>query len=344
MKLKFMIFIALIAYYSCLNAQGPQTGKYRVLIDTDLGGDPDDIQSLYRLIHYSDILKIEGIISTTGPGSTPDIGVIKEWIRRVDVDFLREKGHSDLLPEQDLIHMVLQGSQIPGIPSNNRKSSGSEHVIKRAHLGDKNNPLWILVWGSITTVAQALFEDPTIAQKIRIHYIGSSNTQNDPESRDWIFNFMKNNFVELWWIENGKLPKWSHETFRGVYLGGDQTGKWGNIEFIKQVIRGRGSTHNGLFKEKCGDAFPVAGWPEGTLKEGDSPTMLFLLSPVIGYMGDVNDPTAESWGGQYRLFDPDKYSNYYVDQNENPEICQQSINKWRIEFLSDWEKRWKWYD
>lgn len=41
--------------------------RYRVYVSTDLGGDPDDIQSLYRLIHYSDVLKVEGIGSCTGP-------------------------------------------------------------------------------------------------------------------------------------------------------------------------------------------------------------------------------------------------------------------------------------
>ena len=52
----------------------------RVLIDTDLGGDPDDIQSLVRAIHYSDVLKIEGIVSTVGPG-TPRPALISEWIK-----------------------------------------------------------------------------------------------------------------------------------------------------------------------------------------------------------------------------------------------------------------------
>ena len=64
---------------------------YRVYVSTDLGGDPDDIQSLYRLIHYSDVLKVEGIGSCTVPGSTPRADVIREWIQRVDGDHLRSQ-------------------------------------------------------------------------------------------------------------------------------------------------------------------------------------------------------------------------------------------------------------
>jgi len=338
--LAFILFLFLSIAFKTF-AQEPET--YRVLIDTDLGGDPDDIQSLYRLIHYSDILKVEGIVSTTGPDSDPRVPLIRKWIKRVDVEQLRGNGHPGLMTENDLLKDVVAGSQTPGVPSEMRKSKGSSLIIERAYEGSKENPLWVLVWGSITTLAQALYEDPAIAGKIRIHFISSSNTQNDPESRDWVYNFMKNQYPELWWIENGKLPKWSHETFRGVYLGGDQRGKWGNMEFINQVIRGRGSTHNGLFQELCGDAFPIAGWPEGTLKEGDSPTILFLISPVIAGVGDIDDPTAENWGGQYRHANEKAYPNYYVDLDASPETCQRTINKWRVDFLSDWEKRWKWY-
>ncbi|MFC2124777.1 nucleoside hydrolase-like domain-containing protein [Bacteroidota bacterium] len=343
-KPEISLFIIVITSFFLFTtfAQSPVT--YRVLIDTDLGGDPDDIQSLYRLIHYSDILTIEGIVSTTGPGSKPRVSLIKEWIQRVDVDYLRKKGHTELITERDILNKVVEGSQTSGIPSDMRKSKGSSLIIERAHAGGKENPLWILVWGSITTLAQALFEDPTIAEKIRIHYISSSNTQNDPKSRNWVHDFMANQSPELWWIENGALPKWSHETFRGVYLGGNQNDKWGNKEFINQVIRGRGSTNNSLFNEKCGNVFPAAEWPDGILKEGDSPTLLLLLSPVLAGLGNVNDPTCESWGGQYRKPDPNHYPNYYVDLEASPDECQQTINKWRVDFLSDWEKRWKWYD
>ena len=201
----------------------------------------------------------------------------------------------------------------------------------------------MLVWGSITDVAQALHDAPEIASRIRINYIGSSNTVNDPDARDYVYEFMTEQFPELWWIENDVLPKLSHDTFRGVYQRGEQEGEWGNIAFIEQNIRGRGSNHGGMFEELCGDAFPVATWPEGSLKEGDSPTLLHLLSPIFGDVGNVVDPTAESWGGQYRKPDPDRFPNYYTDLDANAETCQKTISRWRVEYLSHWKERWGWY-
>ena len=236
------------------------TTQYRVLVDTDLGGDPDDIQSLYRLIHYSDILKAEGIVSSPGPGSTPRADLIRDWIRRVDVGRLRANGHGSLMTEAELLGLVKDGSREPGSPRAGADSDGSKLIIARAHAnsGAEGKPLWVLVWGSMTTLAQALHDDPSIAPKIRVYSIGSSNTVADPASRDYVFRFMQDKLPDFWWIENGILPRRSTDTFRGVYQGGDQTGEWGNEEFIRQNIRGHGSTHNGLFDRKCGDAFPVA--------------------------------------------------------------------------------------
>lgn len=318
---------------------------YRVFVSTDLGGDPDDIQALFNLLHHSDILRIEGIGNCCGPKSTPRVEVVKEWVQRVDLDFLRSKGHTELMTEKEVIDNTVQGQAIPGAPSADRSTPSSRLLIERANEIDaEGRILWVLVWGSLTDVAQALYDEPSIANKIRINCISSSNTEADPESRDYVFNGMNDKWPNLWWIEDGILPKFSHETFRGVYLGGNQDGEWNNMNFIPANIKGRGTTHGGLFNEKCGDVYPVARWPEGTLKEGDAPTFLYLLSPVIGGVGDVDDPTQESWGGTFRKPYPDKYPNYYCDLDAPEEECQATINKYRTKYLSEWKRCWQWYD
>jgi len=320
---------------------------YRLLVSTDLGGDPDDIQSLVHLLHYSDILKVEGILSTAGPGSTPRAENIRHWVKRTDLDYLRWRGYTNLMNEAQVLAVVRQGAATAHAPGPGGETEGSRWLVERAHAPDpegRNRPLWVLAWGSLTDIAQALHDDLSIAPKIRLYYIGSSNTVNDPASRDFVFQGMKDKWPDLWWIENGILPKFSHDTFRGYYLGGDQSGEWGNKAFVAYNIRGHGTTHGGEFAEKLGDAFPLAAWPEGILKEGDTPSFLYLLSPVIDGVGDVDDPTGESWGGQFRRPYPDRYPNYYTDLDALAEVCQATINRWRIAYLSDWKRRWDRYD
>lgn len=315
---------------------------YRVFVSTDLGGDPDDTQSLIHLLHYTDILKVEGIISTTGPGSTPNADGIRYWVRRTDLDHLRAQGHTDLMSEADVLAGVKQGLTEARAPYRGGSSEGSDWLIECAHRAS-NEVLWVLVWGSMTDVAQALYDEPSIALKIRINSIGSSNTVHDPASRDFVFDRMADRWPGLWWIEDGVLPKLSHDTFRGYYLGGDQSGEWGNVAFIEEVIRGKGTTHGSESDQVLGDEFPVANSPAGILKEGDTPTFLYLLSPEMGDVGNVHDPTQPNWGGQFHRPYPDIYPNYYRDLPKTATECQATINRWRQDYLRHWKARWGWY-
>lgn len=322
------------------------TLPYRVFVSTDLGGDPDDIQSLIRLLHHSDLLRLEGLISSPGPGSVNRVEGIREWVERTDLEHLRRLGHPELMPEDEVLAVTRQGARNVGAPAPGQDTEASKLLIERAMIAD-DRPLWVLAWGSLTDIAQALHDEPTIARRIRLYYIGSSNTTADPESRDFVYSFMQEHDPNLWWIENGILPRFQHDTFRGVYLGGEQSGEWGNQAFVTRHIRGRGTTHNGKYPEKTGDAMPLARHPgsdAGILKEGDTPTFLYLLSPALGDVGDVDDPTQESWGGQFRRPEPNRYPNYYTDLDAPAEVCHATINKWRQAFLQAWKERWGWYD
>jgi hypothetical protein len=306
--------------------------SYRVLVSTDLGGDPDDVQSLYRLLHYTDILRVEGILSTPGPGAKHAADLLRHWIRTIDPDRMRANGHPELMRVSELLPLVKQGALTSGAPAPDRRTEGSDWIIRCARSRDPR-PLWILAWGSATDVAQALHDDPGIAPRIRLYTIGANNTRNDPASREFILKGLEGKWRELFWIENGDMPNGSRDTFRGVYLGGAQTGEWGWIEFVERNIRPHGAP---------GAAFPLAGPKRAGLKEGDTPSMLFLLSPAVAGVGDVEDPTRDNWGGRFRHADREKHPNYFVDLGSKEE-AQASVSKWRRQFLADWKKRWGWY-
>lgn len=296
------------------------------------GGDPNDIQSLIHLLHYTDILRVEGLISSPGPGAVNRAELIQEWVERTDLDALRSLGYHDLMDEASILSVIRQGAKEPGAPGPGRETAGSQLLIERARSEDPlglGRPLWVLVWGSMTDVAQALHDAPDIAGRIRIYSIGSNNTRRDPASRNFVYHGMKmRQWPGLWWIENGIMPVRSHDTFRGYYLGGEQSGEWHHRTFVEYNIRGRGATHGGKFKMKTGDAMPLApNDPSGILKEGDSPSFTYLLAPVIGGVGNVDDPTQESWGGQFRRPEPVWCPNYYCDLDAPAAVCQETVSK-----------------
>lgn len=75
-----------------------------------------------------------------------------------------------------------------------------------------DRPLWILVWGTLEDVAQALHDAPDIKDKIRIYYIGGPNKKWGVNS----YAYIAENFLDVWMIEN-------NATYRGLIADGKGT-------------------------------------------------------------------------------------------------------------------------
>ena len=79
----------------------------------------------------------------------------------------------------------------------------------------------------------------------------------------------------------------ANSTYRGWFVGGNQTGEWSNRGFVAAHVKGRGA---------LGDYF--ATLLDGALKMGDSPAVGWLLH------GDSSDPSKPGWGGRFvRVWD-----------------------------------------
>src|SRR5690606_2747237 len=123
-------------------------------------------------------------------------------------------------------------------PGYSQPSEGSAWIVQQAGRKDER-PLYILVWGSITDVAQAVHDAPQIKSKVRVYSIGSWNTREDPHARDYLYQHHE----DLWWIE-------SNTTMRGMYVGGDQAGDLGNLAFVRAHVRGHGALGDLFWKKK----------------------------------------------------------------------------------------------
>lgn len=290
-------------------------GRPRVIVSTDIGGsDPDDFQSMVHYLVYADQFDTEGLVS-----SPPKAGRVKdiyECLEAYERDYPNLRSWSADYPTAAALRQVVhQGATIPqqGEEPANAASSGARHIIRRAR-ADDDRPLYVLVWGSITDVAQAVHHNPDIKNKLRVYSIGSWNTRMDPKARDYLFN----NHPDIWWIE-------SDTTFRGMYMGGIQKKDLGNRTFPRRHVQGHG--HLGqLFMRKKAD-----------IKMGDTPSVLYLLH------GEPNRPESEHWGGSFVQPLPKKRPRYWHDDPAESLAVgnkrgAKTVSKWREDYLRDWEE------
>ena len=243
----------------------------RVIVSTDIGGtDPDDFQSMVHLLAYADMFDIAGLISSPyGPGRREHI---LQVIDKYAVDYQNLRTYSDRYPTPDQLRLVTKQGALEAVPGVGvgRATEGSELIVRAARRADPRL-LWILVWGGIDDLAQALHDAPDILPKLRVYFIGGPNKMWSVDA----YNYIEQQHPALWIIE-------ANATYRGWFTGGNQAGDWGNTTFVAAHIAGRGA---------LGEYF--ATQLKGTIKMGDSPSVGYLLH------GTRDDPAKPSWGGSF---------------------------------------------
>ena len=245
--------------------------RHRVIVSSDIGGtDQDDNQSMAHVLLYADTLDLEGLIASPyGPGRKRDIlGTIDAY----EKDFATLRTHSARYPTPAALRAITkQGApEAAGDAGIDVPSEGSQWIIECARRPDAR-PLWVLVWGGLDDVAQALHDAPDILPKLRVYWIGGPNKKWGANAYDYLEQKHRN----LWIIE-------ANSTYSGWFAGGNQQGEWGNTEFIKQHVAGHGA---------LGDY--IANFSGGSLKMGDTPSVAYVLS------ADPEDPAKPHWGGSF---------------------------------------------
>lgn len=303
----------------------PGYTKKRLLITTDIGGgDKDDTQSMIHFLLYSDMFDLEGIVVGRPKGHISEM--MKVW-RAYRRDYRNLSFHSaDYITPGKLRRLIRMGASRGGrTPSvgYSHPTSGSRLIVKAAKRNDPR-PLYIVSWGSVTDVAQAIHDKPSIKKKIKLfaianHHKSMYNTLNDPAPYKYLLKQQG-----LHWIAGTSAP-------RGIYLTGMYSKKrYGNVGFVKKVVRKHG--HLGKLYYQISAPIDVNKYG---IKMTDTASVFFVMN------GDFDDPSKPSWGGTYCR----EKKDFYVDCKDAPKIGNipgaWSVAIHRRAFLKHWEKRMK---
>jgi hypothetical protein len=273
--MKLRLFIFLLTWAGMVAASvvaAPPHVRPRAIVSSDIGGtDFDDFQSFVHLLVYADTIELEGMIASPWGDARNRVKLIHKVVDLYAQDFPKLKTFSTEYPTPERLHAVTKqgGTDSADLRGWGDRTEGSDWIISCAHRDDPR-PLWLLVWGGIDDLAQALHDDPTIKSKLRVYWIGGPNKKWSTTAYDYIAREHR----DLWIIE-------ANSTYHGWFKGGNQSGELSNEGFVATHVKGHGA---------LGDYFASI---DPRLKMGDTPSLAYLWG------SNPENPAEDSWGGRF---------------------------------------------
>ncbi len=316
--------------------------KPRLLVLTDIGGDPDDQQALVRLLVHANEFQIEGLVASAS--GTP--GELKKAVTRPEligemVDAYGQvwsnlKIHADGFPTADALRKVIKsGNRHRGRSAigDGHDTQGSAWIIDCVDRQERR-PLHVAIWGGQTDLAQALW-------RVR-HDRGEEGYQRfiaqlrvfDIDDQDRIQSWLCEEFPDIHYIL-AKAQRGADKregAYRGMYLGGEES--LTSLAWLDEHVR---HGHGPL-----GALYPPRTWtapnPHGALKEGDSPSWLYLFPNGLGF---PEKPEWGSWGGRYERRKQWLYRDSPDTVGETTD-ARATVWRWREAFQNEFAARMDW--
>jgi hypothetical protein len=306
-----LIFALIIAVLSSCSLSGQTKQKTssdgaplkpRIVVLTDISSwEPDDHESLIRLLVHADMFEIEGIVVSTGwsMGNVNDVkhfkdiatGVIDAYekdlpnlLKRSNQSgFSHDDGRQEIgywpsaqyLKDRTMFGSMRRGLEFIG---EGNDSDGSNLIIQLAD-EDDDRPIWVTFWGGGNTLAQSIWqvqetrseaELKVFLQKVRAYTITDQDREQktpfDISSHAWMREEFSDDLLFIW-----DECAWKFQ---------NSTGKANWSEYATHI-----QNHGNL-----GAQYPKYKWGV----EGDTPAFLHIMPNGLN---NPDIPTQVGWGG-----------------------------------------------
>ena len=283
--------------------------KPRLVVCTDIAPadvEPDDMESMVRLMAYADMFEIEALITSVGWNCDPYPAEWAEYLQRVieayrkDVPkLMRRSGQQEFMPLEDenkqqyigywpsadyVKSRAVMGSIHGGIKAigADNDSPGSELLIRLAD-EDDTRPIYVAAWGGANTLAQAIWrvkqtrsaeELKRFVRKFRIYTITDQDMQYSMR--------MNRSYSSHMWLRKEFADDLQFVWDEGTWQEQCELGKrhW---QQHKDNIQGQGA---------LGGEYPTYKWGV----EGDTPSFLYVMPNGLN---NPEDPHQAGWAGYH---------------------------------------------
>lgn len=333
----FIMSVISFNVVSCKSSESDESAfKPRLVVLTDIAPanvEPDDMESLIRLLVHADLFEIEAIITTSGWNSSGGLYNINWKDSVMNVISAYEKDLPNLMkrsgqtafksldeemkkqeigywPSPEYLRSItMMGSRDFGtkVLGKNNDSAGSDYIIRLAD-EDDSRPLWIALWGGGNTVAQSLWK--------------VSNERSKEETD----RFLEKIYIyaitdqDVAWGDRGKYTLSSHYWMRKTF--GDKLNFiWDESAWLSQCALGASGwddyarhiqNHGALGKIYPKNKYGV---------EGDTPSFLYVIP------NGLNVPTMPSYGGWGGFFAKSKTLDNETYCYTNTDSIVKSVSK-----------------
>ena len=283
--------------------------KPRLVVCTDIAPadvEPDDMESMVRLMAYADCFEIEALITSVGWNCDPYPVEWAEYLHRVieayrkDVlNLMKRSCQSGFLPLEEengqqrlgywpsadyVKSRAMMGSIHGGVKAigEGNDSPGSELLIRLADEND-SRPIYVAAWGGANTLAQAIWrvkqnrsddEVKKFVRKFRLFTITDQDMQ---------YNMRMNRaYSSHMWLRKDFADDLQFIWDEGAWQEQCELGKrhW---QQHQDMIQGHGA---------LGKEYPTYKWGV----EGDTPSFLYVMPSGLN---DPEDPFQCGWAGYH---------------------------------------------
>ena len=305
---KFVLVLMAVIGVNALQAAENDL-KPRLVVCTDIAPadvEPDDMESMVRLMAYADMFEIEALITSVGWNCDPYPAEWAEYLQRVieayrkDVPkLMRRSGQQEFMPLEDenkqqyigywpsadyVKSRAVMGSIHGGIKAigADNDSPGSELLIRLAD-EDDTRPIYVAAWGGANTLAQAIWrvkqtrsaeELKKFVRKFRIYTITDQDMQYSMR--------MNRSYSSHMWLRKEFADDLQFVWDEGTWQEQCELGKrhW---QQHKDNIQGRGA---------LGGEYPTYKWGV----EGDTPSFLYVMPNGLN---NPEEPHQCGWAGYH---------------------------------------------